>query len=159
MFAFCVGILLFLSLLSFSFYNFTIKFFRLVNKMEYEFSRDPVNGGYHAKFSMEHEVFSAWLVDEVGNDAKRIGQLFATVEKVRGTENVELSLQGREYILIVNDLDVILELNSNCDGVGAAIDEFLPDENMSVNTDNYRAECGLDDFSQMLTSWQAFLSE
>lgn len=130
--------------------------------MEYEFSRDPVRGGYHAKFSMEHEIFSAWLVDEVGNDQHCIQQIFAKVEQARGHKNIDLTIQGREYLLVLNDLDVVLQLNSDCEGVGGVSsfgDEYLPDDSVNVNSDLARAECGLDDFSQMLTSWQDFLQQ
>ena len=127
--------------------------------MEYEFSRDPVKGGYHAKFSMEHEVFSSWLFDEVGNDDQRIEQLFQSVEKARSKHNHDLTVQGREFLLTLNEQDVTLELNASCDGVGGSdsFDDGI-EEDFSVNNDNYRAACGLDDFSLMLTSWKDFLS-
>ena len=127
--------------------------------MEYEFARDPVKGGYHAKFSMEHEVFSTWLVDEVGNDSQRIELLFQHIEKARTQHHQDLTVQGREYLLTINEQDVTLELNVSCDGIGGtdSFDDGLEDE-FSVNNDHYRAACGLDDFSLMLTSWKDFLS-
>ena len=124
--------------------------------MEYEFSRDPVRGGYHAKFSLEHEVFSNWLTDEVGNDQQRIDNLFATVDQVRNRQATELTVQGAEYLLTLNEQDVVLQLNASCEGVGAANGHGL-EEDISVNDDNFVAECGLDDFSIMLTSWRQFL--
>ena len=125
--------------------------------MEYEFSRDPVKGGYHAKFSMEHEVFSSWLVDEVGNDRVQIDSLFQSVEKLRQNDSNELTFEGREYLLTLKQMDVPLQLNASCDGMGGA-DGIEFEEDVSVNEDNFRAACGLDDFSMMLTSWQKFLS-
>jgi uncharacterized protein YacL (UPF0231 family) len=125
--------------------------------MEYEFSRDPVQGGYHAKFSMEHEVFSSWLVDEVGNDANQIDSLVQSVEKLLQHDSNELTFEGREYLLTLNQMDVTLQLNASCDGMGGANGmEF--EEDVSINDDNFRAACGLDDFSMMLTSWQKFLN-
>lgn len=125
--------------------------------MEYEFSRDPVKGGYHAKFSMEHEVFSSWLVDEVGNDRVQIDSLFQSVEKLRQHDSNELTFEGREYLLTLNQMDVTLQLNASCDGMGG-VDSIEFEEDVSINEDNFRAACGLDDFSMMLTSWQKFLS-
>lgn len=124
--------------------------------MEYEFSRDTVKGGFHAKFSMEHEVFSAWLVDEVGNDTNQIDALVQSVEKVRHDRNDELTFEGREYLLTLNEMDVTLQLNASCDGVGRATNDF--EDEISINDDNFQAACGLDDFSMMLTSWRNFLA-
>jgi uncharacterized protein YacL (UPF0231 family) len=125
--------------------------------MEYEFSRDPVKGGYHAKFSMEHEVFSAWLVDEVGNDSSQIDSLFQSVEQIRNNGCSQKTFEGREYLLTLNKQDVTLQLNASCEGLGGAIGtEF--EEDISINNDNFSAACGLDDFSMMLDSWQDFLS-
>jgi uncharacterized protein YacL (UPF0231 family) len=125
--------------------------------MEYEFSRDTVKGGFNAKFSMEHEVFSSWLVDEVGNDRKQIDSLIESVEKIKHNRNNELTHEGREYLLTLNELDVTLQLNASCEGVGGVATADLEAE-FSVNDDHYQAACGLDDFSLMINSWNDFLS-
>ena len=127
--------------------------------MEFEFSRDPVRGGYHAKFSMEHEVFSPWLVDEVGNDANQIETLFQSIEQIRQNKAQELTVQGREYLLTLNPMDVTIELNASCEGMGGVNSDGEPEDDMSINNDNFTAACGLDDFHLMLNSWQAFLED
>lgn len=125
--------------------------------MEYEFSRDPVRGGYHAKFSMEHEVFSPWLTDEVGNDPKQIKALLQSIEQIRQHKSQELTHEGREYLLTLSNADVTIELNASCEGMGSN-DGSTPDEEFSINNDNFCAACGLDDFNLMLESWQDFLN-
>ncbi len=125
--------------------------------MEYEFSRDTVNGGFHAKFSLEHEAFSNWLVDEVGSDAEQVERLLGAVEKVRGGNFVEHAFQGKEYLLNIEGDDVTLRLNAACEGHGAANGDGL-DPALSVNNDNFCAACGLDDFSMMLNAWKGFLN-
>lgn len=124
--------------------------------MEYEFSHDTVNGGFHAKFSMEHEAFSSWLVEEVGSNAQQIDNLLLSVNKIRQHNTHELTFQGKEYLLTLNEDDVTLQLNASCDGFGSINSEQRTDE-LSINHDNFCAECGLDDFSKMLSSWKGFL--
>ncbi|MFT4927418.1 MAG: hypothetical protein ACI8WB_003525 [Phenylobacterium sp.] len=125
--------------------------------MEFEFSKNTISGGYHAKFSLEHEVFAPWLMDEVGNDASQIKTLFQSIEQLRQHKSQELTVQGREYVLILNNSDVTLQLNASCDGAGGIQGADLEEE-LSVNDDNYYAACGLDDFNLMLESWQNFLN-
>ncbi|MFT5161694.1 MAG: hypothetical protein ACI9FJ_000260 [Alteromonadaceae bacterium] len=126
--------------------------------MEYEFSRDPVRGGYHARFSMEHEVFSPWLVDEVGNDAGKLKALFDSIEQIQQRKVMELTIEGREYLLTLNPMDVTVQLNSICEEVGATNGAGL-EEDMTVNNDHFYGACGLDDFDMMLRSWQRFLND
>jgi uncharacterized protein YacL (UPF0231 family) len=130
--------------------------------MDYEFSRDLVKGGYHVKFSMEHEVFSPWLIDEVGNDSQQLKTLFQSIALIRACKAQELMVEGREYRLTLNLMDVIIELNASCEGVGSANAnnaDPVGDGETVVNNDNFVAACGLDDFDRMLISWQNFLSE
>lgn len=125
--------------------------------MEYEFSRDTVNGGFRAKFSLEHEAFSNWLTDEVGSDPEQINSLLESVKKIRSNGVTELSFQGREYLLTIDAEDVTLKLNAVCEGLGSVNGDGVEGE-LSVNNDNFCAACGLDDFSMMITSWQGFLN-
>lgn len=126
--------------------------------MEYEFSRDSVRGGYHAKFSMEHEVFSPWLVEEVGNNAEQLEALFQSIAQIRQNKAQELTVEGREYLLTLNPMDVTVQLNASCGDPGEVNDNRVEDE-ISVNNDHFTAACGLDDFDRMLLSWQNFLND
>lgn len=125
--------------------------------MEYEFSRDTVSGGFHAKFSLEHEAFSNWLVEEVGNNSEQISRLFDSIDKIRANGCHEQTFQGREYLLTMDADDVTLQLNAACEGHGSANGDGAEGE-LSVNNDNFCAACGLEDFSMMLSSWKGFLN-
>lgn len=129
--------------------------------MEYEFSRDTVQGGYHAKFSMEHELFSTWLVDEVADNKERLAQLQDCITRAAVAHYQDIEFSGREYLLTFNQQEVCLALNSSIDGMGGqgCFDDPHPQEDdINVNDDSFSNSCGLDDFALMLAAWRRFLN-
>ena len=126
--------------------------------MEYEFSRDPIRGGFHAKFAMEHELFAVWLVDEIGDNKVRIGQLQTCIEQAK-TAGDDVFFAGREYQLSLNQHEVCLALNSSLDdAVSWQAVEALQAHDVAVDDDHYRNLCGFDDFILMWRCWCEFVA-
>ena len=127
--------------------------------MEYEFLRDPTFGGYHAKFSMEHELFAAWLMEEVAADGQKLDKLQLCIDKATVNSHKDIHFTGREYLLTFAQNEVILALNSSCDGMGGFDSiEQLQEQDLAVDGDYHSNTCGLDDFSLMLNAWRDFIS-
>lgn len=129
--------------------------------MEYEFSRDTVQGGFHAKFSMEHELFATWLVDEVADSKARLAQLQACIDKAAVAHHQDIHFSGREYLLTFHQQEVCLALNSSVEGMGGQgsfDDSHSQQDDLNVSDDSFSNSCGLDDFVMMLASWRTFLN-
>ena len=123
--------------------------------MEFEFLRDPTFGGYHAKFSMEHELFAVWLMEEIGDNKERLSQLQVCIDKAQKLSFEDVQFVGREYLLTLNKDEVHLVLNSALDGVGDY--DSYEQQDLYVNDQHHANSCGLEDFVQMIAAWREFL--
>jgi len=119
--------------------------------MNYQFIRDQ-NGSPIAKFEMGSEVFSQWFSDELGRDKQKLDAIFEAIKQLDSKQIKEFELAGNELNLIM-DADEV-EVRSKF------IDADAPDE-LPEGTEVYDQEsiagCGLEDFAQVLKSWQAFI--
>ena len=126
--------------------------------MEYEFLRDPTFGGYHAKFSMEHELFAAWLMEEIATDEQKLDKLQACIEKASVLQHEDIHFTGREYLLTFAGHEVSLALNSSCDGMGGESSfEQMTEQDLTIDGDYHSNTCGLDDFALMIKAWRDFI--
>ena len=130
--------------------------------MEYEFLRDPTFGGYHAKFSMEHELFAAWLMEEIAADEQKLDKLQQCIKKASVLQYEDIHFTGREYILTFAGHEVSLALNSSCDGIGGGssfeqMTEQLVEQALAIDGDYHSNTCGLDDFALMIKAWRDFI--
>ena len=119
--------------------------------MEYTFKIDFITGLPLANFSYGHEAFGPWLEQEISKDLLKLERI---IEFVRSINAQTDTLVGKEYTLTVANGEV--EVNANATN----IDNELP-ESLIGDVDDFEqnsvSTCGLEDFIEMLESWQAFI--
>lgn len=125
--------------------------------MEYEFVNDITTGSVKAKFSFEHQSIGTWLEIELGQDIVQLTKVLEAVDLITNGQRHEIILTGKEYSVIMNNLDVLFQANTMLNG-----EVNLPDE---LNTDdlylddNTMSSCGIDDFRELLLSWARFTKD
>lgn len=119
--------------------------------MEYEF-RQGIDGSLHAAFSMDHEVIGRWLTDEIGRDPSKIASLITKLNQVQTGESLGFTSTGRCFSLEIDQNDVSIISNEFSSQTDDELQEF-----MTLYTAESQAFCGVDDFHQVLLSWQAFI--
>jgi len=121
--------------------------------MEYRFRKDTLNDSYRVDFSMGHEAFGSWLLNEIGAEVELVSQLIESLSQVRTlNDGQDQLMEGRDFSLILNRDDAIVRANS------LNIECELPDgEDFALYDDESASACGLDDFETMLQSWLAFI--
>ncbi|OUS25558.1 hypothetical protein A9Q98_12130 [Thalassotalea sp. 42_200_T64] len=121
-------------------------------KMEYSFRTDFITGQPLADFSYGHEAFGPWLEQEIGKDSVKLQKITDLIAKVMNHD--EICRIGKEYTLTIASGEVEISANAN------HIDSELPD-NLVNDVDDFvqdsTASCGLEDFVEMLNSWQEFI--
>lgn len=122
--------------------------------MEYEFRRNTLNGTVIATFSMDHEVMGRWFTEELASRANAIDDILAAMQQLRASKINHWRLVGDE---------LSLELDAEQARVYANVIDFEEDyeleEAMSLYDAESQAFCGLEDFEQVLLSWQTFLQQ
>lgn len=120
--------------------------------MDYEFTIDedlrPL-----AKFSIGHEAIGRWLSDELASHHDAIADLLDKIREIENKLITQHRVNGREFDLQLNVDEIEV--------VGRALDfdvepEDIPD-NANLYDQEHRAECGLQDFKQVVLSWQIFV--
>ncbi|OUS41334.1 hypothetical protein A9R00_01460 [Oleispira antarctica] len=119
--------------------------------MDYDFTFDEYDKPI-AEFSMGHEAIGSWFNDELGANQQRIEELVDIIEQLLSHRIQQRQVDGTEYQLRMNQEDVEVVALS----LGLEVDEELP-ENTNLYDDESYAECGLEDFQQVLISWQEFI--
>lgn len=119
--------------------------------MDYDFSFDEYDKPV-AEFSMGHEAMGSWFSDELGANKQRIEELIEIIDQLINRRIEQRVIEGTEYQLRLNHEDAeVRSLSLDID-----IDEELP-ENTNLYDDESFSECGLEDFQQVLKSWQEFI--
>ncbi|MEH6470104.1 MAG: YacL family protein [Halopseudomonas sp.] len=118
--------------------------------MDYEFSTD-LTGRYSAQFSMGHEALGNWLSAEIGDNAARIKTLFEALLRLQQRQAWEFQLEGREYSLELSREEATVRAHA----LFAETDEFS--EELEYYDSESLAQCGLDDFKEMLSAWCQFI--
>jgi len=119
--------------------------------VDYDFTFDEYDKPI-AEFSMGHEAIGSWFNDELGANQQRIEELVDIIEQLLSHRIQQRQVDGTEYQLRMNQEDVEVVALS----LGLEVDEELP-ENTNLYDDESYAECGLEDFQQVLISWQEFI--
>ncbi|BDM63471.1 UPF0231 protein [Shewanella sp. NFH-SH190041] len=121
--------------------------------MEYEFRRNSLDGTVLALFSMDHEVIGRWLTEELGQNTTAIAELLDVIAALQQNRRSQFRLVGR---------DLTLELDTEQAWIRANVlgyeQDFELEEAMSLYDCESEAGCGLEDFEQVLLSWQDFLA-
>lgn len=120
--------------------------------MEYEFRRNTLDGTVLATFSMDHEVLGRWFSEELAFKPQAIEDIFEAIRLLRASKLNQWRMIGS---------DLSLELDNEQARVYANVIDFEDDveleESMSMYDSESQAFCGLEDFEQVLKSWQAFI--
>ncbi len=120
--------------------------------MDYHFTVDD-HGRPVAAFTMGHEAIGRWLSEELGSNPQRTEQLLQRIEQLELRQCHRHRQIGSEFQLrIEHDEIEIIAL-----ALAAEVDDELPEETELFDQQLY-AECGLEDFKQLLLAWLAFIS-
>ena len=125
--------------------------------MEFEFRKD-ITGELHAHFSMGCEVFSGWLLEEVGSSCSLLNEILQAIAELRDETRSEYQRRGSEY-----NIRLTLDEVEVCDArIDFNAQELMTDAGAADALDFYDTEahavCGLDDFEDMLLEWETFIS-
>lgn len=118
--------------------------------MEYQFVRG-LTGEYKVICSMDHEVVGRWLEQEVYTDKARIEKLLEAIKQIKAGAGEEFLFTGKEISVSLQQGDVIIEENA------LHSSDELDDSEFDFYNSESTAECGLEDFEQLLVSWQKFI--
>lgn len=120
--------------------------------MDYDFTFDEYDKPI-AEFSMGHEAIGSWFNDELGTNQQRIEELVDILEQLVSHRIQQRQVDGTEYQLRMNQEDVEVRALS----LGMEVDDEELPENTNLYDNESYAECGLEDFQQVLISWQEFI--
>ncbi len=120
--------------------------------MDYDFTFDEYDKPI-AEFSMGHEAIGSWFNDELGTNQQRIEELVDILEQLVSRRIQQRQVDGTEYQLRMNQEDVEVRALS----LGMEVDDEELPENTNLYDNESYAECGLEDFQQVLISWQEFI--
>ena len=127
--------------------------------MEYEFVHDAITGEARALFSLEHEVMGPWMEVELGRDGIKLNELLTAIDNVELGKSQEIMITGSEYSITLNRDDISIQTNVSMNGAlddnGEGLPDMLTDDHIHLDQ-NEMAGCGLDDFRDLLLSWQEF---
>lgn len=119
--------------------------------MDYQFTRNQ-NAQPIATFGMGAETLARWLSDELAGDQKKIKDLLQVIEKLENKDMTEFRLQGVEYDLQLNHHEIEVLAHE----LSLSAPEELP-EGTELYDQESISGCGLEDFKQVLLSWQKFV--
>ncbi len=120
--------------------------------MDYEFRRSLFDGGYSARFSMEHQVIGRWVIEELGSDSQLYQQVMTQLEAHQSNAQF-WQLKGKELTLLLEEKEVIIQANELF-----TQQEFDLEPHFELYDSESIAACGIEDFITMLHSWRAFLN-
>ncbi|TEW56664.1 UPF0231 family protein [Psychromonas sp. RZ22] len=120
--------------------------------MEFDFKKDYFSDKAAVKLSMGHEAFGTWLEQE-GQKKEWVEALLVTIEQLQKREIADYKLVGSEFCLYLNIEEAKIINHSLHD-----LDSDLEDANdLSFYDQEIQAECGLEDFLNLIESWLAFI--
>jgi uncharacterized protein YacL (UPF0231 family) len=119
--------------------------------MDYQFIRND-RAEPAAIFEMGAETLGLWFSEELGRDRKKLAHILNVIQQLEDKEIEHYLLQGREFNM---------DLNRDEIEVYAAITRDEGEIDIPEDTELYDQEsitgCGLEDFKEVLLSWQEFV--
>ncbi len=120
--------------------------------MDYKFKTDLL-GRHVAQFTMGHEALGYWLTSDLGNNAQRIEAVFKAIDQIQSKQSWDFELEGAEYALQLSPGEAIVRAHSlHVEGDDAAFGD-----DMDFYDSESLAQCGLDDFKELLAAWTQFV--
>lgn len=121
--------------------------------MEFEFIRNTLMGEYYVKSSMGHEIVARWLQEEIGKDWQKIDQVDQLILAARANPQQENALEGTEISLTIQGDEVTVQENVLDHG-----QEMEADSEFDFYNSESTANCGIDDFEDLIEQWKSFLT-
>mgnify|MGYP000713243362 CR=1 FL=1 len=121
--------------------------------MEFEFIRNTLMGEYYVKSSMGHEIVARWLQEEIGKDWQKIDQVDHLIHEARTNPQQEKVLEGCEISLTIQGDEVTVQEN-----VLAHDQEMDVDSEFDFYDSESTANCGIEDFEDLIEQWKTFLT-
>jgi uncharacterized protein YacL (UPF0231 family) len=120
--------------------------------MEFDFRKDYFSDKATAKLSMGHEAFGIWLEQE-GQKKEWVESILKVIKQLQQREIKEYKLIGSEFCLYLNIEEASVVNHSLHDlELGEEAENDL-----SFYDQEIQAECGLEDFVNLMESWLAFI--
>ena len=120
--------------------------------MEFDFKKDYFSDKATVKLSMGHEAFGTWLEQE-GQKKDWVEALLTVIAQLQTKEITEYKLIGDEFALDLNIEEAIIINHSLYQS-----DSDLEDANdLNFYDQEIQAECGLEDFLNLIESWLEFI--
>lgn len=137
--------------------------------MDFEFKKDILDGSYRAEFSQGHEAIGLWLIEEIGKDKQKLAAILGAAKAHH--DNLQTwTYQGDQWRLQIENNEVHIQAISlleekETEAYADILDEvefvetqnFDPDDMLDEYPDESEAFCGVEDFEQMLESWDEFV--
>ena len=120
--------------------------------MEFDFRKDYFSDKATVKLSMGHEAFGTWLEQE-GQKTDWVDTLLTIITQLQSHEITEYKLMGSEFCLYLN-IDEVKIINHSLHDTGSSLEDA---NDLNFYDQEIQAECGLEDFSNLLESWLEFI--
>ncbi|MDN4502809.1 YacL family protein [Alteromonadaceae bacterium BrNp21-10] len=119
--------------------------------MDYQFFHQA-DGLPKAEFSMGTEALGRWFTEELATDQQKITQLLTAIEQLEQQQIKDYELIGNEFSLRLNQDEIEIFANST-----QALETEILAEDIYLYEQESSCGCGLEDFLQVLLSWQQFV--
>ena len=120
--------------------------------MDFDFKKDYFSDKKTVKISMGHEAFGTWLEQE-GQSKVWVEDLLINIVKLEQKKITEFKLIGSEFGLYLTPEEAKITNHSLHD-----LDSTLEDANdLNFYDQEIQAECGLEDFVNLIESWLGFI--
>jgi hypothetical protein len=120
--------------------------------MDYDFSTNEYQQ-LEVVFSTGHEAIGSLLTEDIGQNSEAINALLAIIDQLEAREIYQHEQKGRHFLLTLTRDQVEVSAHILILDEG----EEKP-ESTDFYDDELRAECGLNDFKQVLLAWREFLA-
>lgn len=117
--------------------------------MEYDFHKN-IYGVHEAKLSMGHEAFASWINDNLSSSS-RCEQVLLAAASSRNNPQTIASDCGH-YSLTLQPNEISIESHALSDN------SDVSDGELDYYDDELTAHCGPEDFIDLVTAWQEFIS-
>lgn len=119
--------------------------------MDYQFTRS-IRGKVQAEFEHELMLLGMWFTEELASDLKSLRTLLDKVSDLESGHIHEWKINGKDINLVMDKDEVtVFRTATSSHNV-----EYLP-EGTEIDSLSESAGCGLEDFKQVLHSWQDFI--
>lgn len=121
--------------------------------MEFDFKKDYFSDKAVVKLSMGHEAFGTWLEQE-GQKKDWVEALLLVVEQLQKHHIADYKLVGSEFSLYLNTEEASI-INHSLHSSESDLEDA---NDLNFYDQEIQAECGLEDFLNLLDSWLEFIS-